>query len=845
MQAQNDPRPLDQWCETLIERGEFADAILFAKTLFLDDSYKSLILLAKSKYSSGNISGALDEIDSFLEGHFEPKAKLKVLEEKARILSASGRLSEALQALQDAKALNFKTPSLEQSSLDYSIASLLFSMGEYETAQSLFDAYLNFETDKLELTNTSILCGFDRKLKALEKVPSKTDVESKILAETAKANKAKCVYFVSGGLKLCQSFAKHLALHLRNLSGDKVHLHLHGVIAGEADSGGSQAGWKMLQRTLSQLDVPLTFTLRNLNINNLDAHQIETVYACERLEYISTALARYNCPVIVSKLDYLPLYDLSELVSHDYDVALMRNDACAMDIIATVLPSMLIFNPTDESREFAKQLADYIAPFRADTTALLPGLERAALSLLYKLDDLTNFHILPRHMIEFNPNKHHPVTAYRGDAAFIGRGQEQKVSEFADFLEKEAGSFSMPILARIMGTSGHATYAISLLDRYLSEHKKSSIEEKFEIFQLKALLLSHLGNLEEARKFLQKAQRQLPNNEHYEKAKLISLYQLGSVNAALGNFDEAQAVFDKNIEIGCDNGWTTRTGIIDLSQEIKPASEKRIAVSFDMPSTNSATAKYVYFVASDLTYCKKFAPSLIRKLGELASVGCHLHFHGIALSERDVGGRNEDWAFLDKLLTDANISSSFTLGVLDMARLSAKQKKSIYASERFRILPDLLKVYNLPVIVADVDQLPLQDPQCIFRDNVGVQLLRFPNSVLNFLSVTSATVSVFYPQYGGLQFSQKLSAYIENIYSDIERLDWHVDQAALTSVCYTAPEQVEVSYLDPTILEQNPRMTSPDDALNNGAVFWSVTNSIRGNAAALSRLEDNIHFENT
>ena len=839
MQTDSDVRPLDDWHETLIERGEFKDAELFAKTLYLDKSYKSLILLAKSKSLNNDVSGALAELDRFLQGAVDGKARMAVLVEKAHILVLSGRLGEALKALDDAKALNAMAASSAQTSLDYKIASLVFNLEEYDSAQSLFDTDFKFKTETIASTDSRILRGFNRRGVDKKRVTLNEDKgESEILIKSNKSSKAEYVYFVSGGLNLCQSFAKNLAMHLRNLSGAKAHLHVHGVIAGEIDPGGSLSGWAALKNSLTELDIPLTFTLRHFDIENLEPEQIETVHASEGIKHISEIIEHYDCPVIVSKLDYIPLYDPVEIVSGDYDVALMQNEVSPLDIISSVFPYLMVFNPTYEGRQFAKKLADYIEPFWMEPSALLPGLESAAVSLTYKLDDQTNFQFLPHNLIEFDPEKHHPSIAYTGEAAFIGRGQKQKVFEFSNFLAKQAAAFSLPILARFIGTSGHEEQAISLLDRHLSDNKKASIEEKFEIFQLKALLLSHMGELEEARTFLMKAQRQLPNNVHYEKAKRISSYQLASVNAALGNFEDAQAVFNKNIEIGCDNGWTTQTGIINLTDDFGLIDHKRAAMSFEKPDTDSNSLTYVYFVASDLTYCKKFAPSLIRKLVELSSLGCHLHFHGIALNEKDAGSRAENWAFLHDLLKGANISSSFTLDVLGMERLNAKQKKSVYASERFRILPDLLKAYDCPVIVADIDQLPLKNPQCILQDNVGVQLLRFPKSVLNFLSVTSATVSVFYPNNGGVEFSQKLGAYIENIYADTNRLDWHVDQAALTSVCYTSSESSKVSYLDPKILEQNPKNVSPKEALIDGAVFWSVTNSIKGNSAALSRLED-------
>jgi len=240
----------------------------------------------------------------------------------------------------------------------------------------------------------------------------------------------------------------------------------------------------------------------------------------------------------------------------------------------------------------------------------------------------------------------------------------------------------------------------------------------------------------------------------------------------------------------------------------------------------------VYFVSGDLSYCNKFGPSLVAHLKAHARQKIHLHIHGISIGENDRGTKASAWNKLRKSLDISGLSVSITNRHLDANHLTPAQIKSIYSFERFWVLPSILKTYDIPVLVADLDQIPLRDPSDLLLEEFDVALLKFPKSVLNILSVISATLSVFRPSTEGHRMAKNLSEYFTSAYNNEAKLNWHVDQAGLAVLDYKN-ENGKILYLDPKLVITDPSKQDPIEAAEKGAWFWSVTNSIAGNEKRL------------
>ena len=148
------------------------------------------------------------------------------------------------------------------------------------------------------------------------------------------------------------------------------------------------------------------------------------------------------------------------------------------------------------------------------------------------------------------------------------------------------------------------------------------------------------------------------------------------------------------------------------------------------------------------------------------------------------------------------------------------------------MLPLILEAYNLPVLVADLDQLPLRNPTGLLDKEFDAAVLKFPKGVLNILSVISATLSVFRPSPQGHLLAKQLSDYFTSAFSNEAKLNWHVDQAGLAVMDYKNKD-ANIIYLDHNLVVTDPSKQDPIEAAEDGAWFWSVTNSIQGNSKKL------------
>ena len=846
MRSLEENRTLTEWCESLIADKKFAQAEQFARVLHEDKEVKSLILLANTLYAKGDAPTAL----KYLEAHLNTPEdvtdaeRCDLLIAKANILALTQQERPALAALQQAQEIaQFANLTLNHN-LNLKISSLHLKLSEFEAAQSIFNTGFKIEYAKDSFTNSKIAHCINPSEKALKRLKPIKSEALKTVINHGLTPDIKSIYFVAGDLNYCRFFAKHLASQLGSLALGTVHLHIHGIITGEDDPGHSDAAWRLIENSLEGVSMPLTLTRRNLNRDGLTDNQRRSIYAIERFRMLPEIITLYERPVIVADMDQLPLFNPSDMLGEGFDVGLMWNEALVLDVTSCASSALSIFMDTPEALEFANTLSTYFDYAISEPRRLHWKLDQAGLVIAKYRDRSARFKTLSFDLVEPAEEQHHPAKAYNGKALFISKATDQDPRLFANFLSSHASDFTPSMLARYMGTRGHAQQAINMCERHINNMPKLSRPQTFEARQLLGLLYAHAGDLEAAHENFEIALEALPQRKAYKKAQSVTLYQFASVKAALRRTEEAQLIFDKKIETDCGNGWVTDTGIIDFAPPLAHSTPIDITTPFE--KIDKASISCVYFVAADLRYCQQFFPALIDQFETLKSEGVHLHIHGIIRgdcdpepqdrSAQDKDTKTKGWDFIRGLLEASNLPATLTLGGLAQKGLTAQQRKAAFSAERFRLLPDLLARYDRPVIVADIDQLPLQSPAKILKEDCDAQFLYFPNSVLNFLSVVSATLSVFYPTPEGANMTKALRGYIDRAYAAPDKLNWHVDQAAL-AVIHTLFEDAKIVHLDTDIVERNPSLVPPDEALENGAFFWSVTNSIEGNVRALTRLQ--------
>lgn len=819
------------WCKTLLSDGRYRQAKHLARILKGSESFEALILWSKAIELSEGPREALSALDRYLVKNAELKDEMKcrALVLKSELLVKLNQLRPALHNLQEAITLASHHKNLtEKFNLQYKLGSLYARMRNFERAQTIFDKNLGLNYDKNIKVSSRIL-----QLKKNENIifngSEKNDVNSwDFIIKQNAVKKARAVYFVVGNLSTCRKFAIFLSKQLKFLADDNIHLHVHGVIADDDDSGNSEKAWSLLSEELLEQKLSVTLTRDNLCLEDFSQQDYQSAISGEKFRRISDLLTYYNLPVIAADPDILPIHDPSKLLEEDYDVGLMNNTDDVLDIISSTPSSLAVFKTSREAFDFAKELESGLG-----LAEIKPKQTEAILVATQHLSVNCKIKLFPETINETNIKNRNIYDVYRTDAKFVGKNSYETTTEFLNFLHEHYSNLNPLILARAIGTNGNYKVAHFLIETYLKNNTDLSKPEQFEVLQLRALIYAHANELEKSQSVLKQAQKIIPKGKGFERARAISLYQLGSVSAALGDTSEAQTIFDKNITIDCDNGWETHTGIINLHSGAEQIPPTQLTYLHDTPISDKI--KCIYTVCADLKYCQEFAPALIQKFQELRSTGVHLNIHGIVLNQsEDV--LSKDWDRLAATLRDTNLSCSLSVGHMNLGELTVQQHKSIYASERFRLLPKLLKKYELPIVVADIDQFPLKDVTAMLKSGYDAEFLYLPKSVLNFLSVISATLSVFYHSKNGIALAERLKAYFDDAYVSKDKLGWHLDQAALAAMYY-APGPAKIGCIDSDVVQRNPFENTPVEALENGASFWSVTSSMDSNLNAFWRLE--------
>ncbi len=412
------------------------------------------------------------------------------------------------------------------------------------------------------------------------------------------------------------------------------------------------------------------------------------------------------------------------------------------------------------------------------------------------------------------------------------KGKFEDAENFAHVLREAKDHPSLLMLARALDANGKSKKATKLLKEQIEKTMGTVGPEIFEVIHLNGQILAGMGKLKSAEKNLKHALRVLPQDECFNPPRASTEYQLASLQSALGKFHPAQQKFNKAMPVNCDNGWKTSARIVDFFVGSQTQPSKRKLPNFLIEPEISSDIELIYFVAGDINYCNKFAPSLVKHLEDYAGQKVHLHLHGVSIGNKDPGVKKGAWDKLRQSLTKETLSISVSNRHIDVNEHTAPQLKSIYSFERFWILPSILEAYDRPVLVADIDQIPLRDPRGLLTDEFDAALLKFPKGVLNILSVISATLSVFRPTPKGHLLSKQLSEYFTSAFDNDAKLNWHVDQAGLAVMDYRN-EDANILYLDPKLVVTDPGKYDPVEATENGAWFWSVTNSIEGNARKL------------
>jgi hypothetical protein len=326
--------------------------------------------------------------------------------------------------------------------------------------------------------------------------------------------------------------------------------------------------------------------------------------------------------------------------------------------------------------------------------------------------------------------------------------------------------------------------------------------------------LAWIGRLDDAERALRLAFKKEPS--------AFVAYRLGSVLAEQRKFTEAGAVF---AAIDRAEPWMAGGSM----RSICFPERKDDLLTFDVPFRRAVGGlfdgsahdrDFIYFVAADSRYVKRFARALHSSL-RAVQANCLLHIHVV----------NPDPAALRLLAYMRERPGpmvAFSSEDVDLSRLSNDQRRVYYACARFFVLSALRRHYEKPVIAADIDQVVLRDPAHLIEPGSDVAAIRFPYGCFNLMARFSATAIIASTPPGAIYFD-RVAAYIAERMHDPPAIAWHLDQIAL-DIAHLVSDDIVLSELPADIMLS----AEPDADVPNGTYFWSVTYSIAANARKLA-----------
>jgi hypothetical protein len=307
----------------------------------------------------------------------------------------------------------------------------------------------------------------------------------------------------------------------------------------------------------------------------------------------------------------------------------------------------------------------------------------------------------------------------------------------------------------------------------------------------------------------------------------VLAYRLASCLAYRGHFAEANELFCRDIPIGTGNGGETNTKIIRFPGEGDTCAapirfselpfSRRIAID-RFRRDEMRCLDLVYFVSFDPSYVKLFAAPVAGSVEANAGARTGLHFHLIN-PDRDA------FAIARSLMDSVRIPVAISHETVSLCRMPVDSRKTYYASSRFVLLPEILDLYDRPILLADADQLVVRGLSDLVSATADFDaaLLFSAEEVINFFGLFSASAMLIRPtSHGGALAAQMRRYLIDQMIRLGDELPWHLDQVAIAVSALRAPN-LRWYAIPPNVLQSDVGGANPEHFIRPEAVFWSIT----------------------
>ena len=217
-----------------------------------------------------------------------------------------------------------------------------------------------------------------------------------------------------------------------------------------------------------------------------------------------------------------------------------------------------------------------------------------------------------------------------------------------------------------------------------------------------------------------------------------------------------------------------------------------------IPPLSAGSKGLVCFVAADPVYTQRYAINFARSVQNCTGNEVHFHFHLIC----DTGTRVSPNIYAE--LNNIIDNPVFTERNIDVASAGPEWRKALFASERFLFLAEILRKYQKPVLVTDIDVECLKDPMELLPrlENGDFGYTNFKNT-LEAWERYAATVMLVKPTEASITFFRNMAMMLMSVLGKHSQ-PWFADQIVLFRLIEEFPSFARSIFLQNILTDSSP-----------------------------------------
>jgi len=378
------------WANTLPRLYALLDSLCKQALSLCHQESDRLVTDAEQLLAVGLVGPASEQSRRALSSYVSPRA----LDVHARVLRAAGDYEASLQVYRDlgqtfglggyydelafshilagrpAEAAESLRLHLREHRGDgrfwLGVASCFVTAGRFEEADQILSRDIAFPQNNGLTANTSVF-RFLSRVRA-DVSPTTPFLQSRRVEidpdESDLMREAKVVLFISGDVNYVRRFLEPAVRSFELRSGLRGGVHVHIV---DPDEG----SLRLVERLRQSCSLPIAVSRETVDRDLISPSALKSYFSIARFLLLPDILARYGRTVLMTDIDQLVIASVTELITRaeTHDAALLYFPRFVTNVFAMFSASALVACWTDEGRQFAAKMRDYIV----DRIDALPG----------------------------------------------------------------------------------------------------------------------------------------------------------------------------------------------------------------------------------------------------------------------------------------------------------------------------------------------------------------------------------------------------------------------------------------------------------------------------------------